>query len=626
MKRFLLAAALVVAALQQAVCQRKTENLVIVTLDGMRWQEVFKGVDTSLLHNKKYTREEGAVTKDFWDGDITERRKKLFPFLWTKIVEGGQLYGNRMLKCNVNVANPYRFSYPGYNEIFTGFPDTAVNSNNHVKNKNETVLEFINRQKDYKNKVAVFSSWDCFPYILNKWRSNIYVNSDKDTMPFPEPKLRLINDMQRLSTEPLGLRPDALTYFAAREYLKAYRPKVLYIAFDETDDFAHAGVYDQYLKSAHAEDGMIADLWNTLQSLPQYKNKTTLVVTCDHGRGDKVKDQWTSHGRNESGRCRRDMVCRHGARLKGIGRKKGFGYCLPRTMGADICSNVGALLPGSASCNACYCATILNKIVIRIVVACKAISNVILYTEQNTINKNYLSFISKKRMAIKMVVFDMAGTTVDEDNIVYKTLCKAINQAGCDVTLAIVLELGAGKEKFDAIETVLRQYADIDDSILARTIYENFNRQLVDAYMTENIFPQPNALEVLKTLKAYNIVAVLNTGYNRQIAELILSRLGWKKEVEYDVLITADDVERSRPYPDMVLLAMHMFGIQDSKEVVKIGDSAVDIEEGKNANCGFSIGVLTGAHNYLQLQAAAPDYIIHHLGELLPIILQESFL
>ena len=125
---------------------------------------------------------------------------------------------------------------------------------------------------------------------------SIYVNADVDTLKFKTPRLRLINDMQFLTTQPIGVRPDVITYFAAREYLKAYKPKVLYIAFDETDDFAHAGMYDQYIGSAHAEDAMIADLWKLLQSLPQYKDKTTLLITCDHGRGDKVKSDWKHHG------------------------------------------------------------------------------------------------------------------------------------------------------------------------------------------------------------------------------------------------------------------------------------------------------------------------------------------
>ncbi len=285
--------------IQTVSAQHKTENLVIVTLDGMRWQEVFKGVDSAIIVNKKFTRDSDAIVKKFWSDDINERRKKLFSFLWTTIESHGQLYGNRTKGCSVNNANPYWFSYPGYNEIFTGYPDSAVNSNDTIRNKNVNVLEFINKQKGYEGKVAAFTSWDCFPYILNKWRSGIYVNSNNDALQFNNPQLQLLNDVQALSPQPLDLRPDLLTYFAAREYLKAYKPRVLYIAFDETDDYAHEGLYDQYLKSAHAEDNMIADLWKMLQSMPEYKNKTTLIVTCDHGRG--VNNKWTTHGNTTPG-------------------------------------------------------------------------------------------------------------------------------------------------------------------------------------------------------------------------------------------------------------------------------------------------------------------------------------
>ena len=281
---------------KQIIAQAQTENIVIVTLDGMRWQEVFGGADAALLKNKTYTKDSAGTSKKFWDDDVNERRKKLFPFLWNVVAQNGQLHGNRNEGSKVNVANPYQFSYPGYNEIFTGYPDTAVNSNDKVLNKNTNVLEFINQQKNYQGKVAAFSTWDVFPYIINKWRNGIYVNSDIDTLKFDNANLKLINDLQFLSTRPIDVRPDVITYMAAREYLKAYHPKVLYIAFDETDDMAHSGEYDQYLKSANAEDGMLADIWNILQSDPQYKNKTTLIVTCDHGRGDAVKDNWRHHG------------------------------------------------------------------------------------------------------------------------------------------------------------------------------------------------------------------------------------------------------------------------------------------------------------------------------------------
>lgn len=276
--------------------QHKTGNVIIITLDGMRWQEVFGGIDTALMNNKEYSRNPKALKEKYWSDTLNERRKNLFPFLWKTIAAKGQLLGNRTLGNYVDVANPYRFSYPGYNEIFTGYPDTLVNSNDKIWNKNINVLEFINNQKGFKNKVAAFATWDVFPYILNSQRSGVYVNADFDTLKFSAPEFKLINDLQFLTTRPIGVRPDVLTYIAAREYVKKFSPKVLYIAFDETDDFAHSGMYDQYLMSAHAQDAMIADLWNTVQSMPQYKDKTTLLITCDHGRGDSIKAQWKDHG------------------------------------------------------------------------------------------------------------------------------------------------------------------------------------------------------------------------------------------------------------------------------------------------------------------------------------------
>jgi hypothetical protein len=274
----------------------QTEKIVIVTLDGMRWQEVFKGADTALMATKRYVSDSSELATEFWDNDLNSRRKKLFPFLWNVISREGQILGNRDYGNNVNCANRYKFSYPGYNEIFTGYPDTLVNSNNKIWNSNINVLEYLHLQGGYKDKIAVFATWDVFPFIFNKKRSGIYVNADRDSLLFPDRTLNLINDMQYLTTRPIGVRPDVFTYFAAREYLKIYKPDVLYIAFDETDDFAHAGKYDQYLMAAHAEDNMLADLWSLLQQMPEYKNKTTLIVTTDHGRGDIDRNDWRHHG------------------------------------------------------------------------------------------------------------------------------------------------------------------------------------------------------------------------------------------------------------------------------------------------------------------------------------------
>jgi hypothetical protein len=278
-----------------AIAQKSSvsENVIIITLDGMRWQEVFKGADTVLLNESKFTRGRKELVERFGG---SESRQKLMPFIWNTVATEGVLLGNRTLGCNVNNANRYWFSYPGYNEVLTGYADTLVNSNDKVYNKNVTVLEYLNKQEKFKGKVAAFATWDVFTYIINAPRSGVYVNAGMDSFPTLNPTLQMLTDMQHLAPQPIGVRPDVITYMAAREYLKVKKPRVLYIAFDETDDYAHSGMYHEYLKAAHAEDAMIADLWRLIQSMPEYRNKTTLIITTDHGRGDIVKDQWKDHG------------------------------------------------------------------------------------------------------------------------------------------------------------------------------------------------------------------------------------------------------------------------------------------------------------------------------------------
>ena len=236
------------------------------------------------------------------------------------------------------------------------------------------------------------------------------------------------------------------------------------------------------------------------------------------------------------------------------------------------------------------------------------------------LKQSYKTKIMLMNNVIKMVVFDMAGTTVDEDNVVYKTVQKAINETGFDLTLDQVLAQGAGKEKLQAIKDILSTYTTNTDLHLAQNIYQNFIGQLGEAYRTLNILPQKNAAELFAALKTRNILAVLDTGYDRQTAQTIVDKLGWKESADFDLLVTASEVEKNRPNPDMILYAMKKFDITDGKKVVKVGDSAIDIEEGQNAGCGLSIGITTGAHTREQLQAANPDHIIDNLIDLLPLI------
>ncbi|OJW17423.1 alkaline phosphatase family protein [Mucilaginibacter sp. 44-25] len=290
--------------LSTAICgaiaqTHKTQNIIIVTLDGMRWQEVFRGADSALI-NSKYTDDKKAVQQKFWAPSADERRKKLFPFLWSVVSSKGQIYGNRDKGSKDEVANPYHFSYPGYSEIFTGFPDKRMNTNDAVANPNMNVLEFINRQKGFEGKVAVFSSWERFPQILNVGRSSLQVYSGYADVKAPGKNTRLefLNEMQHEVPKYLGdsTRSDFITYEFTKEYLKQNKPRVLYMAFDETDDMAHDGNYKAYLERARQEDGYIKTLWDMVQRDPMYKDKTTLLITCDHGRGDTSLDAWRGHG------------------------------------------------------------------------------------------------------------------------------------------------------------------------------------------------------------------------------------------------------------------------------------------------------------------------------------------
>jgi phosphonatase-like hydrolase len=220
---------------------------------------------------------------------------------------------------------------------------------------------------------------------------------------------------------------------------------------------------------------------------------------------------------------------------------------------------------------------------------------------------------------IKLVVFDMAGTTVDEDNVVYKTLHKAINEAGVDATFEDVLFYGAGKEKLKAIKDILLSYGVVNNEVTTNA-FKYFLAHLAVAYDVLLIKPQLGATDVFAQLQKLGIKVVLNTGYNKNTAQLILNKLNWQVGNQIDGLVTASDVLNNRPMPDMIYLAMQQHGITDTKLVVKVGDSAIDIEEGKNAGCGLSIGITTGAHTVEQLQSAQPDYIINNLAALIPII------
>jgi len=284
--------------------------LVIVTLDGFRWQEIFAGADSLLLSDPVYT-PDTAIYKDcYWAATPAQRRERLFPFLWTTIAGQGQLYGNRLVGNYVNVANKMWFSYPGYNEMFTGQPDDArIFTNIKLANPNENVLECLNRKQGFGNKVVAFSSWDAFPAILNEKRAcmPVFSGNENRTKKTQQATLGYYQQRKAERGKPWPQKEcfDALTQAAATEHLRNHHPRIAYIALGDTDEAAHAGHYDRYLDAARETDQWLGELWDFLQNDPTYRNRTTLLLTTDHGRGYETPRQWRRH---RAGICGADQI------------------------------------------------------------------------------------------------------------------------------------------------------------------------------------------------------------------------------------------------------------------------------------------------------------------------------
>ena len=277
----------------------KTNNIIFITFDGLRWEEVFYGADSLLIHSEKYTKDQSQILKDYWNSSYRIRREKLMPFFWNTIINQGQLYGNVRNGSIATLENPYLFSYPGYSEMLVGYVDLTRNSNNKENNPNITVLEYIHNQPGYNNKVAAFCSWDVFDFIINEERSGIYVSAGMESYSKGKnnPKIGLLNEiMLQIPVPWKSVRYDAITHNFAKTYLEEEKPKLLYIAYDETDEYAHEGKYDQYLIAANRLDRYVSDLWSWVQGNYYYRNKTTILITTDHGRGNKDIDSWRNHG------------------------------------------------------------------------------------------------------------------------------------------------------------------------------------------------------------------------------------------------------------------------------------------------------------------------------------------
>lgn len=277
----------------------KTQNVIVVTLDGFRPQEFFGGADDTLM-NKQFggIKDLAGCKKRYERPTPEERRAAILPFIWNEIGKKGQIFGDKTRKAPTRLTNGLKFSYPGYSEIFCGFADPTINSNAKKLNANLSVLEFLNNKPAYKGKVAAFCTWDVFPSIFRSERNGLKVHTDWkpiDDAPLTERQKAMNESLKWLPRYWPDNAFDVVSMEFAREHLLRHKPRVLYLGLGESDEWAHGRRYDLYLDAAHNADRYLADLWQTLQKMPEYKDKTSLIVVTDHGRGDTRVD-WTDHG------------------------------------------------------------------------------------------------------------------------------------------------------------------------------------------------------------------------------------------------------------------------------------------------------------------------------------------
>jgi len=288
-----------------AVSALRTRNVVLIVTDGLRWQEVFTGADPTLLNEKdggSWVSEED-LRKRYWSDDVAMRRQLLFPFLWGTVAKNGQIFGNQMLGSVAQVTNGKAFSYPGYNEMTTGHPNDAIDSNEFGPNPNVSVFEWLNNQREFHGRVAVYATWNAFERIFNKERSHLLMQTGW-TLPkkaHETPRDALLRELFATTTEfDEEDSPNSFLQIPLIDFVKTAQARVLFVGYGETDNWAHQGRYDLVLDSAHRFDHFVEQLWETMQAMPQYRGRTTFIITTDHGRGSGLTE-WKEHGVEEKG-------------------------------------------------------------------------------------------------------------------------------------------------------------------------------------------------------------------------------------------------------------------------------------------------------------------------------------
>lgn len=219
-------------------------------------------------------------------------------------------------------------------------------------------------------------------------------------------------------------------------------------------------------------------------------------------------------------------------------------------------------------------------------------------------------------MTFELAVFDMAGTTVHDPDLVALALRDALAQAGCHAPLTELRAL-MGYTKPAAIRSMLATHdLPADDEAVAQ-VHADFVQRMLDCYRSHQAArPMDGAEELFAWLRHRGIKVALNTAFSQDIAECLIERFGWRSRGLIDASISADRVAHGRPAPDMIRALMAACGVADAAHVFKVGDTEVDVREGREAGCGLVVSVTTGAYTRAELTEYKPDAIVDSLHEL----------
>jgi phosphonatase-like hydrolase len=216
-------------------------------------------------------------------------------------------------------------------------------------------------------------------------------------------------------------------------------------------------------------------------------------------------------------------------------------------------------------------------------------------------------------MKPKLVIFDMAGTTIDDSNLVQQVAINTVKHFLGITISKTAADMVMGIPKKTAFITLCKDHSlEVSEDTIDEMVHY-FNSELITQYANpNNVRLMPHAEELFNIIKKNNAFIYLNTGFERKIADVISQTL--QLNLIIDGIVASDEVEHGRPEPDMILLAMQNCKVSDAREVMKIGDTISDLYEGYNAGCGWNIGVLTGAQSKEVLMTGPHTSIINDLS------------